>query len=73
MEALAVPSYFYSMQPDQVCALWHRVSADGITFKIAPEFMLAADAEIALANAPHSYSADGQRFAPWPPGYTNVT
>jgi hypothetical protein len=73
MEALAFPNYYSWMAADRMCALYRRTSRDGLTFKITPVYQRADDAEIALANAPHTYSQDGQRFAPWPIGYTNVT
>jgi hypothetical protein len=72
MEAL-IPCCFETWMPaDQTCMIWHRTSADGRAFVTRPAFMLACDAEIA-ANAPFAYSADPERFAPWPSkDYTNV-
>jgi hypothetical protein len=74
MEALSFPIWYSWMHPSRMCSLYRRTSSDGVTFRVRPENMSAAEAEVALETSPHSYSADPERFAPWPPGgYSNVT
>jgi len=73
LQALAFPNYYYAMEPSRMCTLYRRTSKDGVAFKITPVYQRADDAEIALANSPHTYSHDGVRFAPWPNGYDNST
>jgi len=74
MQALSFPMYYSWMHPSRMCAIYRRTSSDGVTFRVRPEYICAAEAEVALETSPHSYSVDAERFAPWPAGdYSNVT
>ena len=73
MEALSFPCFYHWMEPSRMCALWHRTSKDGVTFRVKPSYQRADDAAIALEHAPYAYSQDGVRFASWPKGYDNTS